>query len=327
MRVGIRADGGQSVGFGHLIRTGAMASECLNQGDTVVYLTTTPNAVLTALPDTISVESLDTVDDPTEVVQTLDEYAIDTLFIDLFEADTEYQRSLSQTGAKIVVRHNYINRTVCCDSLVYGDLHASTLEYEWIETKPEFLLGPDYILLREQFREAAKKERNWQPEPTRALITMGGSDVSNTTPDAMAAFRNFSGTVDVIVGPGFSNIGKIEQTAESLPTRFNLLHSPENMAELMHRADVAVSAVGGTVFELLATRTPFVGIPQVKNQMQRAEALYRNELAHIVTTDDTIVSEVDKLLADDEKRKDLFERTAGVVDGNGAKRVYKDAFS
>jgi spore coat polysaccharide biosynthesis predicted glycosyltransferase SpsG len=95
------------------------------------------------------------------------------------------------------------------------------------------------------------------------------------------------------------------------------------MAELMQQADVAVSAVGGTVFELLATRTPFVGTPQVDNQMQRAEALRRNDLARIAPTDDALVTEVEKLLEGDGQRRGLFERMDGVVDGNGAKRVYK----
>jgi spore coat polysaccharide biosynthesis predicted glycosyltransferase SpsG len=214
-----------------------------------------------------------------------------------------------------------LNHTVCCDTVVYGDLHAPTLDYKWVGTEPEFLLGPDYILLREQFREVARKESDWQSPPTQVLITMGGSDVSNTTPIAMEAFDNFSGNVDVVIGPGFSNIEEIKRAADSLPTCFNLLYSPDNMAELMQQADVAVSAVGGTVFELLATRTPFVGIPQVENQMQRSEALCRNELARIVTTGDALVPEVEELFEDDKRRRRLFERMAGVVDGNGAKRV------
>jgi len=322
MKIGIRADGGPSMGFGHLVRTGAIASECLRRGDAVVYLTTTPDAVSTTLPNSITVNSLNSVDDPIEVVQALDKCAIDTLFVDLFEADTAYQRKLSQSDSKIVVRHNYLNHTVCCDTLVYGDIHAPTLDYEWIGVKPNFLLGPDYVLLREQFRKVVRKESIWRQEPSRALITMGGSDVSNTTPDAMAAFRGFSGTVDVVLGPGFSNMEEIEQAAESLPAKFNLLHSPDNMAELMRRADIAVSAVGGTVFELLATRTPFIGVPQVENQMQRAEALRRIDLARIVTTDDTIVSGVEALLGDYEERRTLFDRMKGIVDGEGAKRVW-----
>ena len=136
MKVGIQADGGPSIGFGHLVRTGAVASECLRRGDTVVYLTTTPEAVSTTLPDPITVVPLESVNDSTEVVQLIEDYAIDSLFLDLFEADTPYQRTLSRSDSRIVVRHNYLNHTVCCDVLVYGELHAPTLEYDWVESKP-----------------------------------------------------------------------------------------------------------------------------------------------------------------------------------------------
>lgn len=322
MRVGIRADGGPSIGFGHLIRTSAVAAECIRRGDSVLYFTTTPEAVSTILPEYIEVITLDTTNDPTEVLRFLDECAIDTLFLDLFEADTAYQQVLSESDSRLVVRHNYQNFTVCCDVLVYGDLHAPSIDYEWVGTEPEFLLGPDYILLREQFRKAAQKKSNWRPNPTRALITMGGSDIANTTPVAMDTFRNFNGTVDVIIGPGFSNSEEIIQRAESLKTQFNLIHSPDNMAELMARADIAVSAIGGTVFELLATRTPFVGIPQADNQILRAEALRRHELARIVTYADDLGTEVDTILENNDIRRELFECMAGVVDGKGAKRIY-----
>lgn len=323
MRVGIRADGGPSIGFGHLVRTGALASECLRQGDTVIYFTTTPKAVSIKLPDSIAVKTLESTDSSAEMRQALDEYSIDTLFLDLFEADTEYQSTLSQSDSKLVVRHNYQNFTVCCDVLVYGDLHAPSIDYEWVGTKPEFLLGPDYVLLREQFRKAAQRNPTWRQNPNRALITMGGSDIANTTPDAMEAFRDFSGIVDVIIGPGFSNSVEIEQRAESLDTHFNLIHSPNNMADRMEQADLAVSAVGGTVFELLATRTPFVGIPQVDNQRHRAKALQQHELARIATTADGLQTEINTLYEDNNVRRELFDRMAGVIDGNGAKRVYE----
>lgn len=322
MNIGIRADGGPSRGYGHLIRTSAIATECLRQDDNIIYFTVTPDSAKDTLPDPITVEKLDSVDDPKEIIKNIEYNNIDSLFIDLFEADTEYQRALSQSNSQIIVRQNYLNHTVCCDALVYGDLHAPTLDYEWIGSKPEFLLGPDYVLLREQFREVARKKPNWRENPNRALITMGGSDVSDTTPDAMEAFHDFNGTVDVVIGPGFTNIEKIEQTAESLHTRFNLLRSPDNMAELMHQADVAVSAVGGTVFELLATRTPFVGIPQVENQMERAEALRENKLGRIVADDNTLNSKIEEFLENDENRRTIFERMTGVVDGNGAKRIW-----
>lgn len=326
MRVGIRADGGDAIGFGHLVRTSALATECLRRGDEVIYFSTTPDAVTTILEDSIIVKKVQSVDDPAEVVQLVDTHGVDTLFVDLFEADTEYQQRLSKTDMNIVIRHNYLNHKVSCDTLVYGDLHAPGIEYEWIGEKPEFLLGPDFILLREQFQKASQKRYLFNKNPNRALISMGGSDIAGVTPEVMKAFHSFSGTVDVVVGPGFSNRDEIERMAQSVPTQFEILYSPENMAELMLQADIAVSAVGGTVFELLATRTPFVGVLQAENQVPRAEVLRQERLAPIVSSCKDIISEVKMLLQNNDERRVLFQRMEGVVDGFGAKRIYENAF-
>jgi spore coat polysaccharide biosynthesis predicted glycosyltransferase SpsG len=236
-------------------------------------------------------------------------------------SDTEYQKQVSNTETTITVRHNYRQHTVCCDLLVSGDLHAADLDYEWVGSKPEFCLGAEYILLREEFRRITRTDAVWNDPPARAVIVMGGSDIKNVTPTVIDAFEGLDGCVDVVVGPGFSNTNEIQQTAAAVDTECRLLFDPENMAEIMHRADIAVTTCGGTVFELLAARTPFVGLSLVDNQQQRAAALQDHELALITDEIETVPQRIEELLAGD-CRKRLYDRIEGVVDGNGARRVY-----
>ena len=322
MKIAIRADGGPERGYGHLVRTGALAKECLQRGDDVLYFTQTPTAVREELPSTVTSVRLDGQNEIEEVIQYIEDYSVDAIFTDSFKIDTIYQERLSKTRATLAVRHNFKHYTVCCDVLIYGDLHAPYLEYDWIGTKPEFCLGPDYILLREQFRQAAQKEKIWRDDPKRVLIVMGGSDVNNATPRIMETFENFDGTIDVVIGPGFENEREIKRTAQAMRSDFNLLFNPENMAEILYRADFAVSAVGGTIFELLATQTPFIGIPQVDNQKQRAAALQRRDLGLIVSNTDALSKHVDTLHFSELRRK-LYDNIDGIVDGCGAKRVYE----
>lgn len=322
MKIAIRADGGSETGYGHIIRTGTLAEESLQHGDDVFYFTRTPEVVQEELPSEITTVKLDRQDEVEETIQHIEDYSIDVLFTDSFTVDTGYQEHLSKTDVTLAVRHNFEHYTVCCDVLVYGDLHAPELEYEWIGSKPGFCLGPDYILIRDQFQQAAQKKKVWRNNPERALIIMGGSDVNNETPRIMQAFESFDGTVDVVIGPGFTNEGEIKRTAQTTKSDFNLLFTPENMAEIMHRADFAVSAVGGTVFELLATRTPFIGIPQVDNQKQRAAALQRRDLGLIVDDVDSLSKHIE-LLSSSERRRELYDNMDNVVDGKGAERVYQ----
>jgi hypothetical protein len=79
--------------------------------------------------------------------------------------------------------------------------------------------------------------------------------------------------VDVIIGPGFENEDEIRDAATETDANFNLLRDPEDLPRRMFEADFAVSATGSTVYELLATGTPVVGVPQTDNQTPISKTL------------------------------------------------------
>jgi UDP-2,4-diacetamido-2,4,6-trideoxy-beta-L-altropyranose hydrolase len=321
MKLAIRADGGPEKGLGHIVRSATVAKEFLKRDHEVYYLTSTPDAVKSWI-DEVKVISIDKSKDNEETVKEVEKNSIDAVFVDYFGAKTEFQEAISQTEAKVAVRQNFQHTKVCCDLMVYGDIYAPDFEYEWTGDKPSFLLGPDYLLLREDFQEIAKKEKKWKENPERALIIMGGSDVNNSTPDIMRQLERFKGTIDVIIGPGFSNKVDIEKTAESLNGEYNLVENPDNLANLMFQADFAITSGGGTAYELLAAKTPFIVIPEVDNQKLRSQSLEERKLAFKSENAGEIEEELDQIL-DSEKRKELFNNIDGIIDGRGPERVYK----
>jgi hypothetical protein len=50
VNVVIRADGGPDIGYGHLVRTGALARALVDRGHEVAYATTTPDRVADVCP-------------------------------------------------------------------------------------------------------------------------------------------------------------------------------------------------------------------------------------------------------------------------------------
>jgi lipid A disaccharide synthetase len=77
----------------------------------------------------------------------------------------------------------------------------------------------------------------------------------------------------VIIGPGFENEDEIRDAATETDANFNLLRDPDDLPRRMFEADFAVSATGSTVYELLATGTPVVGVPQTDNQTPISKTL------------------------------------------------------
>ncbi|MFB6255831.1 MAG: glycosyltransferase [Haloplanus sp.] len=90
----------------------------------------------------------------------------------------------------------------------------------------------------------------------------------------------------------------------------------------MFHADLAVSATGTTIYELLALGTPTVGLPQADNQEPIADALAERE-AIVVPDGKTRLSDaIRDLAADADRRRTLRERGRALVDGEGVHRVY-----
>ena len=320
MKIAIRADGGPEKGFGHIVRSGTVAKEFLEKGHEVYYFTSSPEAVKSRLPNAEIVE-ISRKNHKEETVREIENKSIDSIFIDNFAADIDFQKAVRNTKAKVVFRQNFQHVKVCCDIMVYGDIYAKDFNYEWTGKKPYFLLGTDYLLLRKEFQKVAKKDKKWSKSLDRCLIIMGGSDVNNSTPKIMRKLDHLNLTTDVIIGPGFTDKEEIKDTAQNLRNEFNLIEDPANIAEIMFKADFAITSAGGTAYELLAAQTPFITIPEVENQELRAECLRKSELSLLSENLNQLDEEINKIKKA-ETRRDLFNNLKGLVDGKGPERVY-----
>lgn len=278
MDVAIYADGGGSLGYGHLVRTNALAQECLKRGYDVTYITATPDPTRDITCGDVTISA---VDEPGELVPRSATMKPDILVTDSYEIGEELQRQVRTTVQRFCAVMDWAPHSICCDVLVNGNLYADSLDYEWTGSKPEFCLGPDYLLLREEVRQYINRDPPSNPSPERALITMGGSDGENVTPSAVRAFDGYDLTVDVIVGPGFDNESAIREAVDSTDCDFEIRVTPSNLPNLMYRSDFAISALGTTVYELMATVTPFVGIQTASNQKYTSQHLKGKDWAII----------------------------------------------
>jgi len=325
MRLAIRADGGPNIGFGHLSRSGALAEEFLARGHTVTVATTTPQPALEVFPDGIRTVELQSRSDPEPFVDWLETATADVVLTDAYPVDTEYQRAIRER-VPLAVLQDDARHAICSDLFVNGNLYAPDLDYEFAGQKPEMCLGTEYVLLRSEIRDLSDNDPPWQEKPERAIVTMGGSDIGGTTPRVVRAFHGTELQVDVIVGPGFENRNAIEQAVVETNGKFDVIEDPDDLPERMFRADIAVSATGSTIYELLALGTPTIGLPQADNQEPIANAF--RERNAIVTLDgegrDCLQSEIMALANDPEQRRTLRETGTSLIDGQGVERVYHE---
>jgi spore coat polysaccharide biosynthesis predicted glycosyltransferase SpsG len=202
MHLIIRADGGPEIGYGHLVRTGALAYKFLQQNHSITYATTTPEYVKDVCPSGVEIVNLPSRTDVSPFVECIGE-GVDVALIDSYCADGTYQRSVREKVPLVVVSDD-ARHPICADTVINGNLYASDLDYRVFGEEPTWYLGPDYLLLRESIAILATRNPPWREKPERALVTMGGSDVANLTPSVIQAFDGLELFVEAIVGPGFS---------------------------------------------------------------------------------------------------------------------------
>ncbi|MUV85127.1 UDP-2,4-diacetamido-2,4,6-trideoxy-beta-L-altropyranose hydrolase [Natronomonas sp. CBA1123] len=331
MHVTIRADGGPEIGYGHLIRSSALAEELLTRGHTVSYVTTTPEHAAEVCPDAAEITQLPSRTDVEPFVEWLDSTDVDFVFTDAYPVDTEYQRTV-RDHTPLAVLQDDARHTVCADVFVNGNLYAEKLDYHCIDSALRKCLGPSYLLLRREVSELAEQNPPWHEEPERAIVTMGGSDTANLTPKILRAFDGRDFRVDAIVGPGFSERQEqeIRQTANEVSTEVAIVRNPEDLYKRMFAADFAVSTSSSTTYELLALGTPIISCPVASNQELIASVLQERNLATVLEADCPAASFRDAIelyLNQSVLRKERRRTGRDLVDGKGATRVCEELLS
>ena len=108
----------------------------------------------------------------------------------------------------------------------------------------------------------------------------------------------------------------------------NLYESVSDMADIMKKADLAVSAGGTTLYELCAIGVPTVVFSMADNQMEFVKAFDKAgavKYAGDVRTDKRLVEKIvtwgTAVVENKGFRKRMSDKAKGIIDGNGAKRI------
>lgn len=325
MHVALRVDGGPELGYGHLIRTGALAAELLERGNTLTVATTTPAPATDVFPTAVDIIELPSRADPDPFVEWLDTAAPDVVFTDAYPVDTAYQQAIRER-VPLAVLQDDARHAVCADVFTNGNLYAPELDYEFVGEPPKRCLGAEYALLRREIQERTTGETAWRESPERAIIMMGGSDIAQLTPTVVGAFDGFDLTVDAIVGPGCSRTHEqaVRSAASKSGTDVRASRNPDDLVDRMVAADFAVSTASSTTYELLALGTPIVSIPIVDNQEPIAAALRRRDVATVLERGDgrnAFRTAIQEYLHDAELRRRRQLDGRKLVDGAGTERI------
>jgi len=322
----VRPDSGAACGLGHVQRCLALASALGERGVGCTFLVPEAMSVQARIRRAgFSVRELDDANDPEELIAAAEGGS--AVVVDSYCLGEDFLRALHEASLVAVVLDDLAAFPIRCHLCVNGGAGAEALPYRATNGDTRFLLGLRYTIIRPELWDSVGHE----PAETVSdvLVTLGSSDPHHLAPALLQGLDAIEAefSVKLIVGPYFRDRRALAQTAAACGRLVTLLDAPPSLVPFMHTADLAISAAGQTVYELMRLAVPTVAIEIAENQRIGLEALAAAGAVRAPgrATDPELVPKVARATADlvDEvsARRALAHTAGALLDGNGARRV------
>lgn len=338
MHLYIRADADARRGTGHVMRCLALAQAWQEQGGEASFLSRCDSG---PLQQRIRDEGFglrllnDVCPDPADLETTLSLLRADTagrgkwLVLDGYHFTPDYQRAIRAAGVSLAVIDDTNHLPYYhADLLLNQNAYAPALSYG-CAADTTLLMGTRYCLLRREFLAYRDRPRRVPERAGNLLVTLGGSDPDNATLQVIEALKGLAEpdiSVRLVVGPANPHREALRRALLSFPCHAELLTAPSDMPGLMAWADMAISAAGGTCWELAFMQVPTIVLVLAENQRGVAEYLTENEAAwSLGEADDGLPVRLREAfrrwIGDAGLRAALLQKSRTLIDGEGASRV------
>ena len=338
MKVLFRADASRDIGIGHVMRCFALAQALRQRKHHIIFLMLDSTPVLEErlIQENIDVKYLaanaGSSKDIKTVITLSNQLNVDWVVVDGYQFNTNYQRSLKQTGLKVLFFDDYGHGShYYADLILNQNLNADIGIYARRERYTKLLLGCSYSLLRQEFLEWENWQRKIPSIARKVLVTLGGADPDNVTLKVLKALQLIQVhelQVLVVIGSNNPHYERLQKIAQQMTNSIRLIRNANNMPELMAWADVAIAAGGSTNWELAFMGLPTIVLVIANNQQEIVKELERKGVVvnlgwHTNQTVKSISKTICSLLDTSHQRQSMSQTARKLIDGKGGQRVIK----
>ncbi|MCI8321144.1 MAG: glycosyltransferase [Dorea sp.] len=330
-KIAIYAETGKSVGLGHLIRCSAIAEE-LCRKCSITFIT----------PEAANIEAFQIKN--ARYMQVISPVVNDEAFVfglkKLFEKenvriallDSYYitQNILLELNkvCKIIVFDGNHRYPLGINMVINYTLKASCKNYaQRYGGMVSLAIGPKFFPLRSNFRlvppiKIEKKVKD-------IFVSLGGSGVSAEAVKLFSLIEEIDENLN-IYAVGGEELHELDVIKKD--SKIHFYSNIKNIEEVMTKCDIAVSAAGTTLYELLFLGIPVISFAVAENQLVNKELediLLWCGLIDMAAVDkrqwdrskEIIENKLRFLLESYEARKKMSERGKRFIDGLGAERI------
>lgn len=328
----IRADGGGSLGLGHVMRTLAVAEILRDElGYGVVFAMDAEGR----LADGVRLVTargfrVETKDRESEAAWLKDICRIDLPGSILFDIRTNLSadevEEIGELVSKVVTLDDGSDRRLVADVAIFPPV-SQVEAMDWSGAKGKVIADWDHVVLSSG-AVAAAFTPGIRARAPKLFVNFGGSDpFSLTVPAAQMLSRLVPDQeVTFVLGPGVSGAEARAGEVRDFSEHFTVQIAPENFFAVAAAHDLALIAWGVTAWELAHAGVPAVLVCLDDDQYISAETFEHQGIASralMVSAGELPDLECHLIawLNNSDKRQKSAEKSIRLIDGNGARRV------
>lgn len=329
-----RVDGYKEIGYGHFMRSFVLAQALRKKNFTVQFITCKDKLIRSRLQEN-KIDHIEghskagTKKDLAETSEILKKYNKPVLIYDSYNISVDYEKKISSYTDKMIAFDDDAKREFYTDVIINQNYRSEKYKYKLQKKETTLLCGSRYILLRDEFLMQRKKSINKRVK--NILLILGGSDFKDQSLRISKLLEDYVSlnniNLNIITNDHYKCLNKLRKLSKC--NKYIILHhNVRNMADIMKKMDLAISAAGSTVWELLYMGVPSLLMILADNQYNICRSLIRDDLAinlgwYNKIVDKNLIDQVDKIVHNFNRRKQFFKNGQSLIDGKGEERIIK----
>lgn len=290
-----RTDGNSMIGLGHVIRCMSLAQMVNDTFSIHFYIKDSPENVLKMI-QSIGFEATHVATEA-EFFDSLTDKAI--VVLDGYHFTSDYQKAIKERGCLLVCIDDLHDKVFFADLIINQAPGIRKEIYICENDSARFLLGLDYVLLREAFLVNARLQRKLH-QIENLLVCFGGADFNNYTLrilTSIAPFASYFKKIYVVTGRAYLYLDQLHAQLEG-SDQIEHHHdiNEETLIFLMRQAQLVIVPASGILLEAIAIKCLPISGYYNDNQLDFYRGLLQQDA--IVGVDDFQDNDIHQALKD-----------------------------
>ena len=269
-KIYFRADAGPEIGYGHYIRSLALADILKQDFDCTMFTQTPTDYQLREAKEVCPIVSLP--NDDSKFEKFLDYLHGDEIVVlDNYFFTTDYQRAIKAKGCKLVCIDDMHDKHYVADVVINQGMGYSRHDFS-VESYTILCMGLEYSLLRKHFLKITEYKSIKRTRGS-VVVAFGGSDPSNLTERYVTYLFEKSGIthIDAIIGDAYNG-----RLLDSPIVQYHKNLNADQVRNLFLCSEYAVLPSSTMMLEALACGVKIIGGYYVANQKHDYENFLSN---------------------------------------------------